>query len=66
MPPIRDTVRQALIDRGWKIDETAVENRAGELHEFIHPETGTRRAWLDAFFDQETIEYNREQEAEKK
>lgn len=56
LPPIRDVVRAALIERGWKIDETAVETPSGELHEFIDPDTGRRLAWLDAFFRQEERE----------
>jgi hypothetical protein len=61
-PDILEAIRQALIERGWKIDETVVENRGGELHEFIHPETGRRLAWLDAVFAQQ----DREVEFEKK
>jgi len=53
---IQDEIKQILIRRGWKIDESARENAQGELHEFIHPETGRRRAWLDAVFDEGTRE----------
>lgn len=56
LSPMYDVVRDALIARGWKIDETAVETRSGELREFIDPDTGRRLAWLDAFFRQEERE----------
>jgi len=52
MLPILEGIKQLLIERGWKIDEDARENAQGELYEFIHPETGRRRAWLGAVFDE--------------
>jgi hypothetical protein len=55
-PPIDVAIRNALIERGWGIDPDAKENPSGELHEFIHPETRAKRAWLDAVFDQEKRE----------
>jgi hypothetical protein len=54
--PIDVVIRNALIARGWTIDEDAKENAGGELHEFVHPETGRRMAWLDAVFAQEKRE----------
>ncbi len=49
LPSMYAVVRSALIDRGWAIDDTAKETASGELHEFIHPETGQKMAWLDAY-----------------
>jgi hypothetical protein len=46
--PIDEAIRDALIERGWKIDPDAKQNASGELREFIDPQTGTRMAWLDA------------------
>lgn len=56
MLSILDDMKRLLIARGWKIDETVRENAQGELHEFIHPETGRRRSWLDAVFDESARE----------
>lgn len=47
-PSIYETIKAALVERGWKIDESAVENRMGEKNEFLHPETGRAFAWIDA------------------
>lgn len=52
MRGILEDIKQLLIARGWKIDESARENAQGEFHEFIHPETGRRRAWLSAVVDE--------------
>lgn len=51
-----DEIKGLLVKRGWKIDETAQETCTGELHEFIHPETGRRRAWIDALLDEQSRE----------
>jgi hypothetical protein len=50
--PILDDIKQLLLARGWKIDGDVRANAQGELHEFIHPETSRRRAWLDAVLDE--------------
>jgi hypothetical protein len=56
--PIYDAVKDALRARGWGIDPNAKERPDGELHEFIHPVTGKRRAWFDALGDQGALEIN--------
>lgn len=45
---IYDTIKAALIERGWKIDSLVVERQDGEVHEFIHPDTNKKYAWIDA------------------
>ncbi len=54
LPTLDDALRALLIERGWGIDPTAKENASGELHEFIHPETKQRMAWLDALLAEGT------------
>lgn len=57
--PIYEVIRQALVERGWRIVEAAEENKLGEVHEFAHPETGKTMAWLDAVVaqaDRENVE----------
>ena len=54
--PIDDAVRDLLIERGWGIDPDAVENASGELHEFVHPETGKKFAWIDALMEDDLDE----------
>lgn len=56
LPSMYIVVKAALVERGWGIDSTATENASGELHEFVHPETGKRMAWLDAYFAEESRE----------
>ena len=46
--PISEIIKEALVARGWAIDETAQPNALGELRQFIHPTTLRRMAWLDA------------------
>ena len=60
MKSIYDAVKDALVERGWRIDETATETRSRELHEFIDPETGRRMAWLDAIDRQQELEIKQE------
>lgn len=47
-----DVVKDALVERGWKIDKDAKENSSCELREFIHPESGKRMPWIDALLDE--------------
>ncbi len=54
-----DEIRELLKRRGWKIDEAAVENRSGELCEFIHPDTGVKLAWIDALIEEGAREYRK-------
>jgi hypothetical protein len=54
--PIYEVLRQALFERGWRVDLAAEPNRIGEVLEFIHPETGRAMAWLDAFDAQQRRE----------
>jgi len=61
-PTLQAEIRALLKKRGWHIDRTARESHGGELREFIHPETGMARAWIDALCD----EGDREYEASKK
>lgn len=56
MKPMYDVVKDALVARGWGIDLDAVERADGELREFVHPETGARMAWLDAFWAEQSRE----------
>lgn len=62
MTPIYDVLKNALVDRGWTIDDSQSEielviNRGGEVREFVHPHSGKRLAWLDAFYAQEAMEW---------
>lgn len=41
-------VKELLQRHGWTIDLSAEERPDRELHEFVHPETGKKMAWLDA------------------
>ena len=52
MDDVYEIVKDALIERGWSIDEDAVETKNGELHEFINPRTGAKMAWIDALLKQ--------------
>ncbi len=52
MKPIYDAVKLLLVERGWHIDENAVERPDGELHEFVHPVTGAKMAWIDAVLEE--------------
>lgn len=58
MRKLYPAIRELLVDRGWKIDMTALESKDGELREFIHPETGRRMAWFEAVLAQQAREPN--------
>ena len=57
MKLVYDAIKQALVERGWKIDESATETPSGELHEFVHPVTERRRAYIDAILDQGVLDF---------
>jgi hypothetical protein len=61
MKDIYDAIKEALVERGWGIDETAQENKYWELHEFIHPETGNKLVWIDAIHAQDERELDQEE-----
>jgi len=48
IPGIYEAIQGLLVERGWKIEPTAKEDRYGATMEFIHPETGRAMAWIDA------------------
>ena len=43
-----EVIKRALVERGWAIDVNAIERPDGELHEFVHPTSCRRMAYLDA------------------
>lgn len=45
---LQEAIKAALVERGWQLDEAAVEAPDGEVRMFVHPETGATMAWLDA------------------
>ena len=59
MIPMYEAIKALLVERGWAIDAGARENQCGELHEFIHPETGRRMAYIDAILAEEERELSR-------
>jgi hypothetical protein len=59
MRSIHNAITDLLIERGWKIDETAKENKSGELHCFIDPKiklTIKRLTWHEAIATQESYD----------
>lgn len=48
--PLYDVIKQALVERGWKIDADATENNFGEVREFVHPATSKKLAYVDAVY----------------
>jgi hypothetical protein len=52
-PPIYDAIKTLLVARGWRIDPAAKERADGELHEFLHPDTGEAMAYVDAVHAEE-------------
>lgn len=54
--PIYDAIKLLLVGRGWHIDHEAVERADGEVHEFVHPESGKKMVWLEAFWAEQDRE----------
>jgi len=55
-PSIDETIRDALIRRGWGFDTEIEENSSGEVHAFLHPKTKKAFTLTEAIYAQEEIE----------
>lgn len=60
MRPIYAAIKSALVDRGWTVDDLAIDSRDGAILEFVHPRTGRRYAYVDAIYEQMVLEIQRE------
>jgi hypothetical protein len=63
---IDDAIKNALLVRGWLLDDTVKENAQGEAACFIHPGDGERMAWLDAVLAQQERELKDQREEERR
>lgn len=53
---IYQVVRDALLERGWRIDPNAREDFVGTLKEFLHPKTGRPHTWIEAIEAQDQLD----------